>query len=160
MLARRLVRAGGKVLVAAAAPAAFGNHDLFIRFPEVVDQLARLRIVKRRPHRHLQRDRFAVQPRTVRAHPVLPALRLVLRVIAEMNQSIMPLCRLHHYVAAAPTVAAGRPTPRYKFLAPESHAAVAAVASLYPDFRFINKHCLLLSILLVRNAAAVAALNL
>ena len=52
----------------------------------------------------------------------------------------MTLGRLHKNVAATTTVAAGGPAARNKLLAPEGHATVAAVAGLYVDFGFINKH--------------------
>ncbi len=132
--------AGGKVLVAAPAAAALGDHDALVRLLKVVHQLARLRIVERCAHRNLQRDRAAIQPGAVRAHAVLAALRLVLRVIAEVNQRVVPLARLHDHVAAAAAVAARGPPARHELLAPEGHAAVAAVAGLHANLGFIDKH--------------------
>ena len=137
------MRAGGEVLVAAPAAPALGDHNALVRLLEVVHQLARLGVVERRAHRHLQRDRPAIQPGAVRAHAVLAALRLVLRVVAEMNQRVVALARLHDDVAAAPAVAARGPPARHKLLAPEGHAAVAAVAGLHANFGFINEHAFL-----------------
>ena len=68
------------------------------------------------------------------------ALRLVLGVVAEMNQRVVALARLHDDVAAASAVAARGAPARHKLLAPEGHAAVAAVAGLHADFGFIDKH--------------------
>ena len=71
---------------------------------------------------------------------MLAALRLVLRVIAEVNQSVVPLRRLHDDVAAAPSIATRWTAAGHELLAPEGHAAVSAVAGLHPDFGFINEH--------------------
>ena len=71
---------------------------------------------------------------------MLAALRLVLRVIAEVDQRVVAIGRLHDYVAATSAVAARRPAPGHKLLPPEGHAAVAAVAGLYANFCFINEH--------------------
>jgi hypothetical protein len=103
---------------------------LLVRLLEVVDQFAGLHVVERSAHRHLQRNGAAVEPGAVRAHAVLAALRLVLRVIAEVDQRVVAIGRLHNHVAAAPAVAARWAPPGHKLLPPEGHAAVAAVAGL------------------------------
>ncbi len=56
VLARSLVGAGGEVLVAAAAAAAFGNHEALVGLLEIVHQLARLLVIKRCSYRNLQDD--------------------------------------------------------------------------------------------------------
>ena len=71
---------------------------------------------------------------------MLAALRFVLGVIPKMNQRVMPLARLHDHVAAAAAVAARGATARHELLAPEGHAAVAAVPGLHANFGFIDKH--------------------
>ncbi len=132
--------AGGKVLVAASAASALGDDQALVGNLEVVYQLAGFLVVKGCAHRHLQHDRVAVEPGAVGSHAVLAALRFVLGVIAEMDQRVVPLRRLHHHVAAAAAVAARRAAARHKLLAPEGHAAIAAVAGFYADFCFIDKH--------------------
>ena len=134
------MRAGCEVLVAAPAAPALRDHNALVRLLEVMHQLARLHVVERSAHRNLQRDRSAIQTGAVRAHAVLAALPLVLRVVAEMNQRIVPLARLHDDVAATAAVATRGPPARHELLPPEGHAAVAAVAGLDPNFGFINEH--------------------
>ena len=91
-------------------------------------QLAGLLVVEAGAHRNLQNDRVAVQPRAVRAHAVFAALRLVLGVVAEVNQRVVPLRTNHNDVAAAAAVAAAGSAAGHKLLPPKGHAAVAAVA--------------------------------
>ncbi len=69
-----------------------------------------------------------------------PTLRFVFRVEAKMYQRIVPLARFHDDVPAIAAIAARRPSPRDKLLPPERHAAIAAVARLYPNCGFIDKH--------------------
>jgi hypothetical protein len=57
-----------------------------------------------------------------------------------MDEGIVPLAGFHDDIAAMTAIAARRPAPRYEFFAAESHAAVAAVARLDSDYRFINEH--------------------
>jgi len=71
---------------------------------------------------------------------MLAALSLMLRVIAEMDEGVVALRRDHHDVAATSAVAARGAPAGYKFLAPEGHAAVAAVARLYANLCFIDEH--------------------
>ena len=131
--------AGGKVLVAAATAAAFGNDQLLVRLLKVMDQFAGILIVKRCTHRHLQGDGAPILTGAIRAHAMLAALRLVFMVISEMNQRVVALARLHHDVAATAAVAARGAAPGHELLAPEGHAAVSAVAGLHTNFGFINE---------------------
>jgi hypothetical protein len=82
----------------------------------------------------------AVEAGAVGAHAVLAALRLVLRVIAEMDQRVVALRDFHDDVAATAAVAARRAAAGHKLLAPEGHAAIAAVAGLDANFCFIDEH--------------------
>ena len=84
--------------------------------------------------------RVAVLAAAVGTHAVLAALRLVLGVVAEVDQRVVALRRLHDDVAAAAAVAAGRAAAGHELLAPKGHAAVAAVAGFHSDFGFIDKH--------------------
>jgi hypothetical protein len=134
------MRAGGEVLVPPSAAAAFGNNKSLVRLGKVVDQFSRLLVVKRCAHRYLQDYRLAIQAGAIGAHSVLAPLPFMFRVVPEMNEGIVPLRRNHDYVAATSSVPARRTATRDKFLTPESHAAIAAVSSLHPNFRFIDKH--------------------
>ncbi len=135
-----LVDTGGEVLVATPAAAALGDDDLLVWFLEVVDQLAGVLVVKGRPDWHLQEDGVAVGPAAVGSHAVLAALRLVLGVIAEVDQGIVTLRGDHDDVAATAAVAAGRSAAGNEFFAPEGHAAIAAVAGLDAYLCLIDEH--------------------
>lgn len=68
------------------------------------------------------------------------ALGLVLWVEAEVDQGVVAEGGGHDDVAAVPAVAPGGATLGDKFLTPEGHTAVAAVAGFYADSCFVNKH--------------------
>ncbi len=140
MLARRLVRGSGELGVAASAASAARDHDTFIGVRKIVDLLACILVVNDRAHRHLQDNSFTVAASFLVALAMASALGLVFRIETEMNQGIVAFARFHPDVAALAAVAARRPAPGDKLLAPERHAAVAAVPSLDSDFGFIDKH--------------------
>jgi hypothetical protein len=64
----------------------------------------------------------------------------VLGVEAEMDESVMALAGFHEDIAAASTVSAGWAAARDELLPTKGHAAIAAIARLHPDSRFIDKH--------------------
>jgi hypothetical protein len=130
----------GKVLVATAATAALGDDQPLVRLAEIVDQLAGLLVVKGCADGDLESDGVAVEAGAVGAHAVLAALRLVLGVIAEVDEGVMALRGLHDHVAATAAVAARRSAAGNELLAAEGHAAVAAVAGFDANFCFINEH--------------------
>jgi hypothetical protein len=68
------------------------------------------------------------------------SLRFVFGIEAEVHQRIVALAGLHPHIAPVAPVSARRAAPRNEFLPPERHTAVAAVACLYPNFGFVNKH--------------------
>src|SRR5579863_584336 len=69
-----------------------------------------------------------------------PAIGLEFAVVAVAQQRVVVRIRFEVDVAAVPTLAARRPAARNILLPPERDAAVAAVATLHHDFRFICKH--------------------
>ncbi len=140
MLAWSLVGAGGEVLVAAAAAAARGNGDALVGLLEVVDELAGFRVEERGADGDLQGDVAAVEAGAVGAHAVLAALRLVLGVVAEMDEGVVALAGLHDDVAATAAVAARGPAAGHELFAAEGHAAVAAVAGFDANFGFVDEH--------------------
>ena len=140
VFARGLVNRGGKVLVPASAASALGDDDALVRLLEVVDQLAGFLVVKGCADRDLQDDGVAVQAGAVGAQAVFAALALVLRVIAEMDQRVVALRTDHDDIAATAAVAARGTAAGHELLAPEGHAAVAAVAGFDANFCFINEH--------------------
>src|SRR5580704_4372252 len=140
VLTRRLVRGRSKARIPPPTAPAAGNHDAFIRAGKIVHLLARFRVIHNRSHRHLQQNVFALAPLAVRTLAVTSALRLVLRIESEVNQSVVALARFHNDVPAITTIAAGWPTPRNILLPPESQTAISAIPSLHPNCGFINKH--------------------
>jgi hypothetical protein len=132
--------AGGKVLVAASAASPLGHDDALVGRLEIMHQFARFLVVERGAHGNLEDDGLSVETGAVGAHAMLAALRLVFRVVAEMNQRVVALRCLHHHVAAASAVAAGGASARHKLLAPKGHAAIAAITGLDSDFRFVDEH--------------------
>ncbi len=93
VLARGLVGGGGEVLVAASAAAALGDDQALVGLLEVVDELAGFLVVKRCADGDLQDDGVAVEAGAVGAHAVLAALRLVLGVVAEVDEGVVALAR-------------------------------------------------------------------
>ena len=57
-----------------------------------------------------------------------------------MEKSVVVFAGNHGDGAAPAAVAAAGSAPRYKFLAPESETAVAAIARLHLNSYFIDKH--------------------
>src|SRR5690606_21650832 len=73
------------------------------------------------------------------AHAVLAALGTEPLLVAEVDQGIEVFRRLQPHAATVAAVAAVRPAERDELLAPESHAAVAAVAGGGGDFGFVDE---------------------
>jgi len=57
-----------------------------------------------------------------------------------MDERVVALAGLHPDVSALAAVTAGGTATRNKFLAAKGHAAIAAVASFYPNCGFIDEH--------------------
>jgi hypothetical protein len=71
---------------------------------------------------------------------VLPALALVFRIIAEVDEGVVALRRHHDDIAATTAVATRGAAARHKLFAPEGHTSVAAIAGFYFDSCFIDEH--------------------
>src|SRR5580692_5724095 len=140
MFARSLVRRRSKARITSPTAPAVSDYHAFIRAGKIVDFVARFRVIHNRSHRHFQQNVFTFTPLAVRTLAVTSALRLVLRIESEVNQSVVALARFHNDVPAITAVAPGWPTPRNILLPPESQTAVAAVPSLHSDCGFINEH--------------------
>jgi hypothetical protein len=128
------------VLVAATAASALGDDDLLVGVLEVVHQFAGVLVVNGCAHGDFEDDGASVEAVAVGAEAVFAALRLVFRVIAEVNEGIVALRGDHDDVAAASAVAARGAAAGNKLFTPEGHAAIAAVAGFYTDLCFIDKH--------------------
>ena len=75
----------------------------------------------------------------VAAFAVTPTLCFVLRIEAEMEQGVVVLAGHHDNIAAVASVPAAGAASGNVFFAPESQAAVAAIAALHQDIYFIDK---------------------
>src|SRR5262249_3280358 len=133
MLARRLVRAGGKVLVAATAAPAMGDDNALVGLRKIVDFLTSLVVIHNGSDRNLEDDAFAVTAGAFGASAVASGFRVVFRIEAEMDRGVVALARSQAPVAPAPAVASGRPAAGNEFFAAKGHAAIAAVAGFDAD---------------------------
>ena len=66
-----------------------------------------------------------------------PGLEVLL--VAIVDERVEPIHALGHDIAAAPAIAAVRPAELDEFLAPERHAAGAAIAGADVDFGLIEE---------------------
>src|SRR3546814_14331319 len=73
------------------------------------------------------------------AHAALAALRAEPLLVAEVDQGVEVLRRLHPHAAAVAAIAALGPAERDELLAPDTDAAVAAVFGSYGDFGFVDR---------------------
>src|SRR4051812_19833537 len=140
VLARGLVRRGGKVLIAASAAPAMGDDHTLIGLGEIVDQLAALEVIDHGSDGNFEHDVVPGLATAVGTFAVTSALRVVLRVETEVDERVVGLARFHDDVAATATVAAAGTATRDKLLPAEGNAPVAAVPGFYANFRFINEH--------------------
>src|SRR5947209_808352 len=140
MLARGLVRAGGKVLIAASAAPAMRHNDALIGLGEIMNALAAFFVIENGANGYLQHDTVPIAASAVGALAMTPALRFIFRIKSEVHQRVVAFAGFHDYVAAAAAIAARGPAARNKFLPAKRHAAVAAVAGLYTNYCLINEH--------------------
>ncbi len=140
MLARSLVSRGREACIAASTAPAAGNDNTIVGAGEVVYFLSGFVVVHDRAHRNFQQDVHALAAGAVRAFAVTSALRLVFRIEAEVHQRVVAFAGLHDDVAALAAIAARRSAARDKLLPAESHAAIAAVPGLDPNFCLVDEH--------------------
>src|SRR6476646_1665051 len=140
MFPRRLMGGGGESRVATSAAAAVGDDNALVRLREVVDFVASLIIKEDGTDRDFQGDVFSFASGLIGAFAVTSALSFVFTIEAEMNEGVVALARFHQHIAAAAAVSARRTTAGNKFFPTKSHAAVAAVSRLHPNFGLVNKH--------------------
>src|SRR5258708_3576993 len=127
-MARRTVGRTLEVGIAEAALASARDHRPLSHVGEVGEQGLAVLLVDLRPGRHLQHDIAAVRAVAVLAHAAAAVLGFEMLLVAVIDERIEPVDRLQDHVAALAAVAAVRPAELDEFLAPERHAAVAAVA--------------------------------
>src|SRR2546421_10807726 len=101
MLARGLMGGSREVLVAASATPTMRHVHALVGLRKIVDQLAALHVVDDCAYWDLQDDVIAGLAGAVGTFAVASALRVVLRIEAEVDQRIVRLARLHDHVATA-----------------------------------------------------------
>src|ERR1035438_1443536 len=128
------------MLIAPAAFASLGDTEFLAWNGEIVDALAGGFVVDHGAHGHFDLERCALGAGALAAFAVAPALRLVFRVEAELEEGVWVLAAHHDDVAAAAAIAAGGAAPRDILLPAEREATVATVAGLHENSDFVNKH--------------------
>ena len=78
-------------------------------------------------------------PARSRPAPFSPAAGLVVLLVAIVDERVQPVDALDPDVAATPAVAAIRPAELDELLAPERHAAIAAVAGANIDLGLVEE---------------------
>src|SRR6185437_4072930 len=125
--------------VAEPAIAAFGKHEFFAEAGEIVDQGFAILVEHLGADRYLEQDQLAIGAMAVLAHAVGALLGLEMLLVAVIDQRVQAVDRLDDDVAAAAAIAPARSTELDILLAPERHAAVAAVAGADIDLRLVEK---------------------
>src|SRR5882762_7960442 len=128
-----------EMLVATAAAAPVRNDEPLAGNREVVQHLAGECVLNDGAYRHWNVNRSAVVTCALAALAVPAALRFMLGIEAEVQQSVVMNARYHDHIAAPAAVTAAGPTARHKLLAPECHAPVSAVAGLYGNDYFVDE---------------------
>src|SRR5690606_5448169 len=127
-LAGRAVGRALEMHVAQAAAATLRHEQALAVAGQVADHLVGIDAVHRGAGRHGDQHVLATLAVHLPAHAVLAALGSELLLVAEVDQGVEVLVGDQVHAAAIATVATVRPTQRNELLAPETHAAVAAVA--------------------------------
>ena len=139
VLARRLMRAGGEVLIAAATATATRDDDLIVGLREVMDEIAGVVVVEQSADWDFEDERVAGGAGHIGAEAVAATLGLVLGVEAEVDEGVVGKRGLHEDIAAVAAVSAGGTAAGDELFSAECHATVAAIACFDPDSCFIDK---------------------
>ena len=138
-VARRLVGRALEMRIAEAAVAALGDHHALAGLGQIGEQ----RLVVFREHlragRDLHDDIVAAGAGPVLAHAALAALGLEVLLVAIVDERVEIIHALDPDVAALAAVAAVGPAEFDELFAPESDAAVAAVARAHVDLGLIQE---------------------
>ena len=125
--------------VAEAAVAAAQQRLFLVRHIQIHQHAAGLLVAHQRSRRNLDNQTFAALARGAALLALLAVGRGIGALVAEVQQRVHTLGGHEHYIAAASAVTAVGAALLNVLFAVERHAAVAAVARLYPDCNYVNK---------------------
>src|SRR5438552_1476928 len=140
VFARGLVPRLGKMLIAASTAPSMGDQYALARRGEISNRRTALIVKGKRADGHLQDHVLARMAGAVGAFAVASAIGLEFAIVTVSQQRVVVWVGFKINVAAMAAVTAGGTASRNIFFAPESDAAVAAVAGLHENFGFINEH--------------------
>src|ERR1700682_2917320 len=138
-VARRAVGRAFEPRIAETAIAAMRQHDALAEFGEIGKQRLAIFVVNLRADRHFEHHVGAVGAMAVLAHAAAAVLGREMLLVTIVDQRVEAVDRLRDHIAAVAAVAAVRPAVFDEFLAPERHAAVAAVAGANVDLGFVEE---------------------
>src|SRR5688572_7961075 len=129
-LARRTILARLEALVSPAAFAAFRDQQFHAGLRQITEHLARLAIANDSARRNGDQCVLAAASRAVAAAARLTVFGAECTDDAEVGQGVDAIQRAQRNAAAVASIATVRPAEGHELLAPEAHAATAAVARL------------------------------
>ena len=128
-----------KSRIAETAIAAVRQHNLLADLGEIGEQRFAVLLVDLRAARHFHDHVGAARAVAVLAHAAAAVLGVEVLLVTVVDQRIEAVDRDRDHVAAFAAIAAIGAAELDEFLAPERHAAVAAVAGADIDLGFIEE---------------------
>jgi len=125
--------------VAEAAAATLRHLQALAVRGEVADHLVGVDIGDHGAHGHANLDVLATLAVHLAAHAALATWGLERAHVAEIDKGVEAFVGHQPHGAAASAIAAVRAAEGNELLAPEAHAAVAAVTGRDPDLRFVDE---------------------
>jgi hypothetical protein len=135
-----LMGGGSESGVTTAAPPAARDYKFLSGFGKVEKLLAGFPVVNDGPYRDGQLNRFAISSRSIAAFTVTAALCFVFRIEAEMQQRVVVEAGNENNITAVAAIAPAWSAARHIFFATKGKATIAAVAGLYGNENFVDKH--------------------
>ncbi len=126
--------------VAAAAFSALCDDDAFSIRDQVREDFTCLVIVDHGADRQRDDDGFSPAPRAVRAATGFSVLRLVMSLVAEVEEGGEPVGGCEHDIAAVSAVSSVRAAAGNEHFPAETAAAVAAATGFDGNSDFIDEH--------------------
>jgi hypothetical protein len=126
--------------IATPAASALRNEKAFFGFREVMQNFAGAVVMNHGSDGDFDLEVLAVAASLVAALAVLSAVRPKEMIEAEFEKRVFLWIGNQEDAAAVAAIAAARPAPGHKLLAPERDTAMTAVAGLHRDFGFVNEH--------------------